>query len=719
MLKRLFFLMLLVIFAGAGCDGCNDDDTPQGDDDDVTPTVIPGDDDSSVGPTESPTSIPVSPTPTFVTPTPVAATPTPEAPTPTPVVVVTPTPEPPTPTSTPEPPTPTQQPPTPTPVHVTPTPGPPTPTPAPPTPTPEGWTPPPETPTPTPEPPTPTLEPEPTPVLNPVVSLDVLPSKITIDMASSVTYTARGTYESGAAADLKGLTWKSSAPGVATISAAGVVTPVATGTTFITASLGYIESAAATLNVVANGTVWVTVLDVTTGAPVSGAKVYFGYTSTTAHTTDSQGKVTITGSFSGRQTLSATHGDYFWSTVVDVLNREVVIPIRSVESFSDGHFSGTTDFNQMGALPRGQFRIGLITRSFLGNPLALDTSQLIGEFRDVRVCGAPLEIPSNMVGQIPTTCGTSDSLSGWSVPAPTGIYDAYMLAGDLPMDTLRDWIANPDVFTDLGALLLDVPSLNAFYYDVAHNISVVSPDETKGITMAPSDNTDASLLMSVPAVPAGVATPPVVVALADMGGDSYLPIGVAGVEEGKTTTVYYGPEFKSNPRLAIALAAADGVGNEGAYVAVMGNQEAEGQVITAPSFMDLIEVTYINYTNTTYNFVPIDDVDVYRSVFTWRFKMDTIVAGEEVTVVLDVQWDVYQPPGSDIVHVPEQLPRPRSVYSDWTFVSINWELVGYDNGDWTFDEFTTEPGVTLYDSSRWIDRVSRNKIYNIDDKSDE
>jgi hypothetical protein len=51
--------------------------------------------------------------------------------------------------------------------------------------------------------------------------------------------------------------------------------------------------------------------------------------------------------------------------------------------------------------------------------------------------------------------------------------------------------------------------------------------------------------------------------------------------------------------------------------------------------------------------------------------------------------------------------------SEWTFYAMDWEFFAYDDGDLTFDIFTADPNLTVFDSTLLLDRISRNKIYSV------
>ena len=77
-------------------------------------------------------------------------------------------------------------------------------------------------------------------------TITVAPNNTGVQIGATVQMSATGNYSNGTTQNLTGsVTWASSAPGVATISAGGLVTGVAPGTTTITATSGAIQGSAA------------------------------------------------------------------------------------------------------------------------------------------------------------------------------------------------------------------------------------------------------------------------------------------------------------------------------------------------------------------------------------------------------------------------------------------------------------------------------------------
>jgi uncharacterized protein YjdB len=84
-----------------------------------------------------------------------------------------------------------------------------------------------------------------------IVSIAVTPVGQTLGIGISQQYVATATYSDGSSSDLSsGVTWSSTSPSVATVTASGVITTVAAGNTNITATLGALTDSS-TLTVVA------------------------------------------------------------------------------------------------------------------------------------------------------------------------------------------------------------------------------------------------------------------------------------------------------------------------------------------------------------------------------------------------------------------------------------------------------------------------------------
>ena len=78
---------------------------------------------------------------------------------------------------------------------------------------------------------------------NKLTSIAVTPANPPIAVGGTIQFTAMGTFSDGSTRSLPGASWTSSAIDVATISAAGLATGVAPGTTTITATSGGVNGA--------------------------------------------------------------------------------------------------------------------------------------------------------------------------------------------------------------------------------------------------------------------------------------------------------------------------------------------------------------------------------------------------------------------------------------------------------------------------------------------
>jgi uncharacterized protein YjdB len=129
-----------------------------------------------------------------------------------------------------------------------------------------------------------TAPPPPVPVLTTVtVSL----SASTIQVGQSETVSASGADQNGASISVGSVTWSSSSPAVASVSAAGAITAVAAGQTIITAAAG-IKSGQSTLTVIPVPVASVTVSPAT-------ANILVGATQQLTATTLDAGNATLTG----------------------------------------------------------------------------------------------------------------------------------------------------------------------------------------------------------------------------------------------------------------------------------------------------------------------------------------------------------------------------------------------------------------------------------------
>ncbi len=506
----------------------------------------------------------------------------------------------------------------------------------------------------------------------------------------------------------------------------GLATAVSVGTTQITAAMDGVSSTPVTLEVTDGSTLEIHVVDADTREPVAGAEVYLGTDQVSTYIADDQGNVTVMAdddALSGPQTVTAYHPDYFHATLIEVKSRRVVVPLRSKATLDYGEFTGCVDFGEMKETSDysqlSDILIGLMTRSFFGNPLSLDPNSIIGTFRKVDVCGYVMDIPMNIVGE--AACA---DIPDFAVPGPPGTYGAYMLAGVVNLDDLFQWLADdPNLFYNLGKMLMLFPDMYNFSYSYTEDV-VIDPDITppppgpngdpcanQDFVVSPSGKTDYPLLVKVPSLPSGISAeyPPIVFAIADMGDAGFLPIGVNGANGGTVANVYHAQEFLARPLYAMVLASENGVGYEGAYVAVMGQKTSEDDPVMLPDFLDLIQPASFSLQDETYSFYPVADTGVYRTVMTYRFRQPT-----NTTIKETLYWDLYQPPDLTTTVLPSIPTAPEALMPGWELYQRDWEFFSYDTGAYSFDVLTMDPNLTIYDATVILERISRNKKYHIE-----
>ena len=123
-----------------------------------------------------------------------------------------------------------------------------------------------------------------------LVSIAITPPAPSIALGTSETLTATGTYSDHSTQNLTSqVTWTSATPSVATISnaagSAGVATPVAPGTTFITAALGSVKAMAVTLTVTPATLVSIAVTPTGPSIPVADTEQFIATGTYSDHST--------------------------------------------------------------------------------------------------------------------------------------------------------------------------------------------------------------------------------------------------------------------------------------------------------------------------------------------------------------------------------------------------------------------------------------------------
>lgn len=566
--------------------------------------------------------------------------------------------------------------------------------------------------------------PTPTAIPNYLTNIQISPTSMTLDTASSFTFNVRGTMRFGEVVDVVVEAWNSSDPAVAAVDIDGTLHPLTAGTTTISATAEGVTSNVAEIQVVDSGNIQLRVINPDTGAAIPGAHVYVGMDELVNGYTDENGALTLSGDFSGPLSVSATAADHHIVTVQNTISRNLTLPLRSLKATLKGRFSGSTDFSQMGNLPPNSIRVGIMTRSFYGNPMSIDTSAIIGPNRTLTVCGYDIGIPSNIVGQ--TNCGDSEEditkMKQFRVPSPENLYDTYMLAGDVTAGTVFGWIDDPDIFYNLGVMMSGLPDMYEYSYYFGQDVPVTALQDNNTVIASPSGVTNAPMTIEIPGLPSGTSSDylPLALVVADMGERGFLPIGMNGGEPGHNATVFYPGIFNDYPLYGLIMDGRTGVGNpdDEAYSIVMGQLKDGEDTVKTPDFLEFVDwdASQTDYSTGRFTMFGVQTADVYISMVSVQYPatFDTNYDGKVTEKDYYWRyWDVYQSNEELTTQLPTIAPEEALDLSGAK--RVDWEFYAYDNGDLTFLDFTGSPERTVADARQDLVRTSRNKVYKMNE----
>ncbi len=264
-----------------------------------------------------------------------------------------------------------------------------------------------------------------------VVDLEIRPSYVQIDKFSELDLKAFARTRDGGFYDVTGGTWHSTNDDRATIDESGHLVPKAIGPALIEFQWEGIAAEAATVDVVADGRMEVTVVDGIDGTPVPEALVgiAYGHEFLVTGETDSNGFVVLDGDFEGVVSVSAmaTEG-YRYTSLAGVVPRQVIVPLaRATVSYGLGDIAGNIRFDE-DDLTAGNVAVAMAIPSLQHSPIAISAGDLLGRNREVSGFGLAWNIPENV-----EIVGSEEALTeGWegrmlpgrhTVFAAGGVYD--------------------------------------------------------------------------------------------------------------------------------------------------------------------------------------------------------------------------------------------------------------------------------------------------------
>ncbi len=232
-----------------------------------------------------------------------------------------------------------------------------------------------------------------------VLDVAIRPTFVRIDTATPIDLKAHATTRDGGWYDTAGGTWHSTNDQVATIDDQGHLVPVAPGQVLIEYRWEGVSAEPATVEVVEPGTIDVQVVDWLDHTPLAGIDVGLSTDASllVQGTTDEEGRVTLTGDFSGPVTLTAwTEAGYRYSSLAQVAPRQVLLPMYpSPAGFEVGRMQGEIQFDEDDVVA-GSVAIGLAVPSVPESPIFITAKDLLGRNQSLDGYGLNWTVPENI-----------------------------------------------------------------------------------------------------------------------------------------------------------------------------------------------------------------------------------------------------------------------------------------------------------------------------------
>lgn len=507
---------------------------------------------------------------------------------------------------------------------------------------------------------------------DPIDHLVIAPDGATIDTATTVTLRATGVTESGRHVDVTDVEWTASA---GSVDADGNFTSASPGDAAITAEAAG-KDGAATVHVVAAGSMNVLVVDATTGVPIENAEVTL-VTSTDGELTAVDGTATLTGAFSGPVDLSITAANYWPMTIYGLKTKSSRVTLRPVDPPGGGFFSGTLDFTEAydsDTPEAGHLWVGIGGPAIKGNILAFGLDSLLGPNRPVNISGFELDAPSNLYVH-----GFTDP---YIAAAPAGETVAFGLGGEVAISDITDIIAGGGG-GDLGEVITELlPIFNTFYYAAREGVVV-----TEGATLAGQDMVLTQKLSKKATLTVGprpVVDPnPLVVAAVDFGADiGFVPAGLNIVDgENESTSEIQVPPltgtFEDKKYVFLIVSQEGGLGTDSTdqQVAVLSRGHTNISDVETPDF--LTPAPFPSYTGDgstlAFDYGATADADFVYHTFT-----RDLVVGTSVTATL--QWDVLAPGDSEGFVLPMVMAtNAAQTGGTWTVQTLGLQSETYES----------------------------------------
>ena len=511
-----------------------------------------------------------------------------------------------------------------------------------------------------------------------IFSVAIYPESIRVDTSAS--WQVRSIVrelEADTIIESPSITYSSSDETVITVNSLGVVNAVGVGEASLFADYdGVIAESAVTVQ--DNGAIWVRVIESSTGAPVSDARVMVDGVK---HLVDSNGEVEFAVTVGEAVDVTAytdSSSDLILATVMGVIGRDLVIPLREGIADDRGEAVLGGPVNLSDTIPSGNdekgeglVTIGVALPTLQDGPLFFNAEHLLADTHVVDVYGLGVSIPTNLY--------IEHVLEEWSVKADNGPVGVWTLAGPVPF---VDLFGGFSTTADLLDFML--PHIDGFMYTLEDGLE---GNELAPVAQELRPNLPMNLTIEVvmPPFPEGFSGAENAMLMA-LDGNEGEGLAVVGLGQGKLSAFMgringeaYGWEGEGS---VLAYAEVGGVGSGGGRVLAVA--DVVGGVAEISGWQSPPELLSFNHQDMSFS-----------------LSTDPLVQAARLHIRSGngSRRDVYFPPGAITSTLPTDGPDLGYGNTVWDLISIatdtgSWDSMLRDGGlsGWRLEESATSTG---------------------------
>ncbi len=457
--------------------------------------------------------------------------------------------------------------------------------------------------------------------------------------------------------------WVSSDEGVLTITAEGVATAVAPGDATLTATWEGLEALSA-VTVQETATLKVSLVQSEDGSPVTEGKIRYGGTTVEVDSVTGSAELSVPAGESVWVTCWSTNTDRIPATVMQVVGRELVVPLRAqgAANIADAEIGGDYDFTGVPPLSEDEKAAGYIVLGLAGSsmpwgPLYWRPDELLSPDREATLYGLDVAMPGNIT--------ILDEVETWNTPAWSGDAGVWSLAGPVP---LADAVAG---LTDLSSALdFLLENVDGFVYGWDGSLTATAGTPLE-LDVKPSTSLSETVEVELPSWPPGFE-----------GTETALLLALDGAGPEGPTVVGFGRGFPGTAHTSRAPGTFFGWDGSAeqvlAYLELGGAGTGGARVLSAAPVVDGVATIGEFHEPPT-----LDSFDGGSHDLEFSSDPDAQIVHFYITSKDGTERDYYLPALSGLVNIPAEGPS-------FGWGVTEWEMTVLQAGSGTFESWAAE-----------------------------